>query len=112
MTSMTKYFLLLLIGLSFTIFGDSKSAKWSSNLGKLNWEEAKAKCAKEGRRLPKLDELKNSFDKQELESWKKDGNTYWTSEEISSTRAYYFTLLNGVKFSLAKDKKVLVRCVQ
>jgi hypothetical protein len=112
MTSMTKYFLLLLIGLSFTIFGDSKSAKWSSNLGKLNWEEAKAKCAKEGRRLPKLDELKNSFDKQELESWKKDGNTYWTSDEVSSDRAFYFTLLNGVKFSLAKDKKVLVRCVQ
>ena len=111
MTLSTKYILLILTGLTISIFGDSKTAKWSANLGKLNWAEAKTKCANEGRRLPTLAELKTSFDNQELESWKKDGNTYWTSEEISSNRAYYFTLLNGVKFSLAKDKKVLVRCV-
>ena len=103
MNSFAKYILLFF----FLSFQQCTHAK----LGKLNWEEAKTKCAKEGKRLPTLDELKISFEKQELESWKKDGNTYWTSDEVSSDRAFYFTLLNGVKFSLAKDKKVLVRCV-
>ncbi|MBL0262899.1 MAG: hypothetical protein IPQ05_03265 [Leptospiraceae bacterium] len=110
MNSFAKYILLFFF-LSFQQCTHAKEAKWSASLGKLNWEEAKSKCAKEGKRLPTLDELKTSFEKQELESWKKDGNTYWTSDEISSDRAFYFTLLNGVKFSLAKDKKVLVRCV-
>lgn len=112
MNAFTKTILLLLILQTFNLYADSKITKWSTNLGKLNWADAKAKCAKEGKRLPKLDELKTSFEKNELESWKKDGNSYWTSEEISSDRAYYFTLLNGVKFSLAKDKTILTRCVQ
>ena len=62
-------------------------------------------------RLPTLEELKKSYDTEELESWKKEGNTFWTANEISKERAYYFTLLNGVSFSLAKDKTILTRCI-
>ncbi len=110
-TNLLKSFLLLLFFFSFSVCSDSFTKKWSTNLGKLNWSDAKANCAKQGMRLPTLDELKINYERNELESWKKDGNTYWTANEVSKDRAYYFTLLNGVSFSLAKDKTILTRCI-
>ncbi len=103
---------LFIFFLSFTILLNADDKKWSSLQGSLNWNEAKKKCSSLGMRLPSLEELKTSFDKEELSAWKKDGNTYWTASEISSDRAYYFTLLNGAKFSLAKNKSISVRCVR
>ncbi len=103
--------ILILIFISFTIGPDTTKTKWSASLGKLTWSEAKTKCANLKMRLPTLEELKKSYDSGELDSWKKDGNTYWTANEISKERAYYFTLLNGVSFSLAKDKTILTRCI-
>lgn len=107
----SKKFILLLLFISFSITADSAKTKWSASLGKLTWSEAKTKCTELKMRLPTLEELKKSYDTNELESWKKDGNTYWTANEISKDRASYFTLLNGVSFSLAKDKTIITRCI-
>lgn len=100
---------------SFILFCVQVSAdtkRWSLLQGNLNWSDAKAKCNSIGMRLPTLEELKISFEKEEIANWKKDGTTYWSSNEISSDRAYYISLLNGSKFSLAKNKTTLVRCIQ
>ncbi|MBP7281891.1 MAG: hypothetical protein KBA66_09955 [Leptospiraceae bacterium] len=107
----SKKIILILLFISFNLCSDSARTKWSANLGKLTWSDANTKCAELKMRLPTLDELKKGYDSNELESWKQEGNTYWTANEISKERASYFTLLNGVSFSLAKDKTILARCI-
>ena len=107
----TNKLILIIIFISFSLCSDTTKLKWSASLGKLTWSEAKTKCTELKMRLPTLEELKKSYDTEELESWKKEGNTFWTANEISKERAYYFTLLNGVSFSLAKDKTILTRCI-
>ena len=104
-------FIFILLFISFSLSPDSVIQKWSPSFGKLSWSNAKTKCTEQKMRLPTLAELKKLYQEDKLESWKSEGNTYLTSDEISKDRAYYFTLLNGVSFSLSKGKEILVRCV-
>ena len=67
-----------------------KERVWSAYLGKMNWSDAKAKCASIKKRLPTRSELENAYKSGIMESWKSDGNVYWSSEGYSSAYAYFF----------------------
>lgn len=109
---MKLYSILLLTLTSFNSLLIADSKKWSPFQGKLKWEEAKEKCKSLGMKLPSIDELSAAYNADELKKWKEDGNTYWSSTEKNSDRAYYITLLDGNKFTFRKEGNLYVRCIQ
>jgi len=92
------------------------SNKWSDYQGLMNWEDAKAKCASIGMRLPTREELFAAYKAGAREKWQKEAthaySAYWTSEESSAESAYgvvraYRDVVYG-----NKDYSHLVRCVR
>ena len=69
--------------------------KWSDYQGSMNWHNAKAKCASSKMRLPTRAEFDFEYKEKGTESWKKDGNWYWTLEEYSEASAHYYDAETG-----------------
>lgn len=96
---------------------DSKSTpsngKWSAYQGFLNWEDAKAKCASLGMRLPTIEELKAAYSAKITESWRTDGTRYWSSTPHNSDAlAYFINIDNLVAAATIITANYPVRCVR
>lgn len=90
------------------------SGNWSAYQGEMNWNDAKAKCASIGMRLPTRAEFKAAYDAKLTEEWK-NGLTYyvhWTNEEFSDVRAYKFDISNGNSYNVLKVFYDNVRCIR
>jgi hypothetical protein len=84
---------LLLIFLFLTndaIFAIEDHSSWSDYQGKMNWNDAKAKCASIKMRLPSRSELESAYKSGLMASWKNDGTVYWSSEIYATAYAYFF----------------------
>lgn len=89
-----------------------KNIIWSEYQGSMNWENARKKCFSIGMRLPSRSELIAVYNSKKKEEWLKDGIIYWTSEEFSSERAYYFFMNIGNATEIEKVlDKIHIRCV-
>lgn len=66
-----------------------KSIKWSDYQGKMNWNDARTKCAEIGMRLPTREDGVVANKSKITNSWKKDGNYYWTADESNEVFAFY-----------------------
>lgn len=89
-----------------------KPVSWSDYQGYMNWHDAKAKCAGSKMRLPTREELDLEYRDKGTESWKKDGNWYWTSEEYSEASARYYDVDIGFPDFTDKTDLLHVRCVR
>lgn len=97
------------------IESDQSSNNFSESQGAMNWNDAKAKCASLGMRLPTRSELTLAYIAKETESWGKDGYTYWTSEEYSySEDSAFFSSVDfgNVSFPHSKSNDNHVRCIR
>lgn len=93
----------------------SVSEKWSNHQGRLKWDEAKAKCASLGMRLPTVKELRTVYNSSQKYEWKKDGNGYWGVEDESNEIPYLFGMEKGISGSIAKSvgyAKLNLRCIR
>ena len=90
------------------------SDNWSANLGYMNWEDAKAKCASQKMRLPTLEELKAAQTGKVTDSWKKEGYLYWSTTQTPNLLAdpYLLNAFNGEVYSLSKFANSYVRCIK
>lgn len=86
------------------------SLKWSEYQGTMNWEDAKAKCASIGMRLPTWDELKE-VPRKIRELWKENENWCWSSTPDGEDRAYTNSIYNHGFSGLRTDDRD-VRCVR
>ena len=109
------------MGVVFVVTTDGQHGKaMSVSQTECNWEQAKAWCAQYGRgwRLPKIDELKVIYNKNEalnstlsangykvLDTW------YWSSEEYNSDCAWSVNLYGGGTLDIGKGYRTFVRAV-
>ena len=89
-----------------------KQTKWSEYQGSMNWHNAKAKCASGKMRLPTREEFDLEYKEKGTESWKKDGNWYWTLEEYSEASAHYYDAETGYPDFTDKTDIMHVRCIR
>ena len=90
-----------------------KDGKWSEYQGYLNWSEANSKCKSIGMRLPILEELKVAYRTKIAESWKKNGNLYWSSTHYNDKQAYLFFLSEEIgNLKDVGNLKGHVRCIR
>jgi len=111
--------LFCLVNLNGTENEKKNSQQWSDYQGKMNWNDAKAKCASLGMRLPTRAELGTAYKAKVTQSWKVDWqksgySNHWTSEEYSASGAYTFYVGDGDDtVSYFKDVDgVHVRCIR
>lgn len=90
------------------------SENWSANLGYMNWEDAKAKCASQKMRLPTLDELKAAQSSNVTDSWKKQGYLYWSVTQTPTLLGdpYLLYAFNGEVYSTSRYANNYVRCIK
>ncbi len=88
------------------------NGKWSAYQGVMNWEDAKKKCASIGMRLPTIEELKAAYAAGITESWKTDGNYYWSSTPVGDDRAYLLDIRFGNSYDNFRVSKHTVRCLR
>ncbi len=90
------------------------SENWSANLGYMNWEDAKLKCASKKMRLPTLDELKTAQNNKLTDSWKKEGYLYWSTTQTTNLLKdpYLLYAFNGEIYSLSRFSSSYVRCIK
>lgn len=90
------------------------SENWSTNLGYMNWEDAKLKCASKKMRLPTLDELKTAQNNKLTDSWKKEGYLYWSTTQTTNLLKdpYLLYAFNGEIYSLSRFSSSYVRCIK
>lgn len=109
------------MGVVFAVTTDGQHGKaMSVSQTECNWEQAKAWCTQYGRgwRLPKKDELKIIYSKNEtlnsaltangykvLDTW------YWSSEEYDSNHAWYVYMFDGETTFGYKSLNFFVRAV-
>jgi hypothetical protein len=91
---------------------------FSDYQGKMNWKNAKKKCANLKMRLPTIKELTAAFKAKTTEAWKKEGKLYWTSEELGDdsdikSYSYYFNVNTGTALDVTdKNNDKRVRCIR
>ncbi len=80
--------------------------------GRMNWYNAKEKCASIGMRLPTLEEGKAALQAGLTKKW--DVGSYWTSDDYfaDNTYAHYFNVLNYNIGETAKTVGYLVSCIR
>lgn len=93
-----------------------KLEKWSEFQGVMNWDKAKKQCGSLAMRLPTKIELLEALKGGELESWKRNGNFYWTSteKEADSSKAYAVFIIKDVPPTVILPKWYIggyVRCI-
>jgi hypothetical protein len=91
---------------------DSKNLNWSSNQGFTSWNKARYKCAGINMRLPTIEELKSAYKSGVTESWKKNGNGYWSSTVSGDSTSYSFDISHGTTHSDERRFSLFVRCVK
>lgn len=99
------------------IAADPKLASsWSAYQGKLNWEDAKAKCASIGMKLPSIEELKAAYAAEITKSWDEIGflsnRFYWSSQLGVDNRAYILGVLDGGSNEFNRSSEFKVRCLR
>lgn len=88
------------------------TGNWSASQGVMNWNDAKARCASLGMRLPTLAEFNAAYDSGVTKSWN-DLSAYWTSDAFSDFRAYFFNIDGGYSNHYRKDVgSFYVRCIR
>lgn len=91
---------------------ESTNLNWSSNQGFTSWNNAKSKCARINMRLPTIDELKSAHKAGVTESWKKNGNGYWSSTVSGDSTSYSFDISHGTAQADERRFSLFVRCVK
>ena len=86
--------------------------EWSEYRGAMPWDKAKAEAESLGMSLPTIEELKSAYESGITKEWEEDGRWYWTSEEFSAERAYFFDIGNGCSNGDLKDDSSHVRCIR
>ena len=83
------------------------------DLGNMNWYEATETCDNlgDGWRLPTMDEWNIIYENQEKIGGFADGK-YWSSDYVSSTRAYSKNFTNRKRANMSKKDKNYVRAVR
>ncbi len=109
--------LLIPISLVLIFIGSCKESEWidhQGNMDWISWNDAKATCASIGRRLPTRDELAKAFETKVVESWKKDGQWHWSSDEYFKDRSYVygFDIYFGETNIYQKDVGMHVCCIR
>jgi hypothetical protein len=99
---------------TWTKIGD---LEWSSNLGQMNWDNAKKAAKRIGGRLPERWEMTKTVDIHYDELNKLIENdpsyTFWSATEYSSTAAWYVSMIYGYTFTNLKSTvSTQVRCVR
>lgn len=91
---------------------NADNGKWSAYQGEMNWEDAKAKCARLGMRLPTISELKAAYAAKVTESWRMEGGVYWSSTPDTDGVAYYLNVSTGSAGYYYYDTKTHFRCLR
>ncbi|MEM7181101.1 MAG: LapA family protein [Spirochaetota bacterium] len=115
---------------TYQLFQAGILGRWSSIQGRMDWNEAKEKCAelaeKDGVawRLPKKGEwqinygtnsslLSKQWYKETIdEDAKASEGLFWTADQYSKIRAYYFKSGDGRVGNIRKYKECYVRCIR
>lgn len=63
-------------------------------------------------RLPTIDELKSAHKAGVTESWKKNGNGYWSSTVSGDSTSYSFDISHGTAQADERRFSLFVRCVK
>lgn len=93
--------------------GDSaNSSNWSAHQGRMNWADAKAKCASLGMRLPTIEELKAEYAGKFMEPWKTDGIYFWSSTPSDHPIGYNPSLSIVSRHNVPYSTNNHVRCIR
>ena len=90
----------------------ASSGEWSEYQGHMNWNEATAKCASIGMRLPTIAELKAAYAAGVTELWRKDGDHYWSSTPYGTVFAYLLNVYDGIVTYYYRTYVRHVRCLR
>jgi hypothetical protein len=96
---------------------ETSSGKWSDNQGNMNWFDAQAKCKSLGMQLPPIDELRNALSLGEIESWRDNEKSYWSSTFYELDKGKEFAYTINLNLGIAIVGHVLkgkagVRCIR
>jgi hypothetical protein len=92
----------------------AQTGTWGRYQGSLKWEDAKARCASNGMRLPSIEELKAAYKAKVTESWRQngDGCRFWSSTPDGDKQANYFDVCEGQSSSTYRYHDHNVRCLR
>lgn len=88
------------------------AGEWSAYQGKMNWNDAKKKCASIGMRLPSIEEISAAFKAGETKSWTTDHHNYHTSYESGDGTNFYTVVSGGNHFTPKSNNAHAVRCIR
>ena len=90
------------------------SDKWSAHQGKMNWGEAKKKCASIGMRLPTIKELKTAYEDKIIEPWDKDVplHIYWSATPYGHNGDAWLIISTGNMIHSFDASNFYVRCIR
>jgi hypothetical protein len=106
MKKISIIFFLFVIVLNTSIFAEI----WSPYMGRMDWDDARAKCRSIGMRLPTLQELKAAYNAGITESWKNDAIDYWSSTPYDAQMYYTLIVYDGITHLGASTRYSHVRC--
>ena len=106
MKKISIIFFLFVIVLNTSISAET----WSPYMGRMNWDSANAKCRSIGMRLPTLQELEAAYNSGITESWKNDGDYYWSSTPFDAEWYCIFDVNDGRTYYSRHHDSNGVRC--
>ena len=89
---------------------EEPASVFSEYQGNMSWDEANLKCQSLNMRLPTKWELETAYQAEVTESWRKDGNFYWSSTPYDADRYYGLRVRSGYTDRDTRSGNGRVRC--
>ncbi len=87
-----------------------KLRRWSEDMGKMTWTDARDACRKIGMRLPIINELEAAYRAGATKNWKNDW--YWSSQYYDYDGYFVTDMSDGEMNWNGKDGDIRFRCIR
>ena len=87
-----------------------KLRRWSEDMGKMTWTDARDACRKIGMRLPIINELEAAYKAGATKNWKTDW--YWSSQYYDYDGYFVTDISDGEMNWNGKDGDIRFRCIR